>query len=96
MKLTIIGSKLVPIKDIKVGQVFKIQTSAGWKAGFYFVKIKVNTGISMHADIECLSLSDFNTHPFSNDTMVYPIDDVEIIIRENKENDETDRNVQDN
>ena len=87
MSLIIQEPNLIKLKDVKFGQIFKIQSYTTSTEGKYFVKAKNMKYIP--AETMYISLKNFNSCPFDEDDLVYLID-ADIIIKDiiTKENNE--------
>ena len=92
MALIIQEPNLIPLKDVKYGQIFKVQSYTTSTEGKYFVKAK-NTKY-VPAETMYISLKNFNSCSFNEDDLVYLID-ADIIIKDiiPKENKEWEQNL---
>ena len=87
MSLIIQEPNLIALKDVKFGQMFKIQSYTTHEEGKYFVKARDTKYVP--AQTLYISLKNFYACPFNEDDLVYLIDaDIiikDIIPKENKE-----------
>ena len=79
MALVIQEPNLIALKDVKYGQIFKVQSYTTSTEGKYFVKAKNMKYIP--AETMYISLKNFNSCPFDEDDLVYLID-ADIIIKD--------------
>lgn len=87
MALIVQEPNLIKLRDVKFGQIFKVQSYTTSTEGKYFVKAKNMKYIP--TETLYISLKNFNSCPFSEDNLVYLMDaDIiikDIILKENKE-----------
>lgn len=86
MSLIIQEPNLIALKDVKFGQIFKVQSYTTSIEGKYFVKVKNMKYIP--TETIYVSLKNFNSCPFDENDLVYLMDaDIvikDIISKENK------------
>ena len=79
MALIIQEPNLIRLKDVKFGQIFKVQVFTTTAEGKYFVKAKNMKYIP--AQTLYISLKNFNSCPFDENDLVYLMD-ADIIIKD--------------